>query len=279
MAFRTLQFQGCRLGYRIEGQGEPLVMIQGVAAFGLARVNPQLAILKQQYSCLSFDNRGCGESQPASSSLTIDQMAQDTLALMKAAGWTSAHIVGHSLGGMVALRMATIARHQVRSLSLLCSFARPTRITPQLVWIGLRMKLGTRQMRREAFLELAVADKQRQGNSEELLRQMSDVIGHDVADLPAVANQQISAIGREDFTPHLAELAGIPTLVVNGTNDPVAPPLAGRALAAGIPGARYVEIPGASHALPVLQARECADLVLEHLAAAERRHKPSINAP
>jgi pimeloyl-ACP methyl ester carboxylesterase len=65
----------------------------------------------------------------------------------------------------------------------------------------------------------------------------------------------------------LGELAGIPTLVISGDRDIIARPSSGRAIAAGIPGARYIEIAGASHAFPILEPERCAALILEHLAA------------
>jgi pimeloyl-ACP methyl ester carboxylesterase len=54
--------------------------------------------------------------------------------------------------------------------------------------------------------------------------------------------------------------------VINGSKDMIARPALGRALAAGIPGARYVEIPEAGHSLPIIDPDRCANLVLEHLA-------------
>src|SRR5262249_30932681 len=56
---QTLDFQGCPLAYRIAGSGPPLVMIQGVGAYGTAP-NPQVEILEPHYTCMTFDNRGIG---------------------------------------------------------------------------------------------------------------------------------------------------------------------------------------------------------------------------
>ena len=66
-------------------------------------------------------------------------------------------------------------------------------------------------------------------------------------------------------------MSGIPTLVISSEFDLIAPPSSGKAIAAGIPGARYVEIENASHAFPILQPERCAALIEEHLAAAERK--------
>jgi pimeloyl-ACP methyl ester carboxylesterase len=267
----TFEFQGCRLAYRIQGTGPPLIMIQGVGAYGTAW-NPQIEILEKHYTCLTFDNRGIGASQPPATHLSVGQMAADTLALMDHVGWPSAHLVGHSLGGLIALEIALNSRPRILSLALLCSFARGadgTRLTPSLLWITLRMRFAPRRLRRKAFMELVVPPGETKVPASEVAERLSRVFGHDIADLPAISRQQLEAMKHHDVTPRLPELSGIPTLVISGDKDLIARPASGRAIAAGIPGARYIEIPGASHAFPVLEAERCAALLLEHLAVAE----------
>lgn len=242
-------------------------MIQGVGALGTAE-NPQIQMLSRQYTCLTFDNRGIGGSQPAGREITVDQMAADALALMDAVGWKSAHVVGHSLGGLTSMQLALSAKERVRTLTLLCAFARgadAVKITTELVFILLRIKLGPRRMRQQAFLELVLAPEERKGDLKAVAKRIAGVLGHDVADIPPVATQQIAAMRSKDLTKKLQELAGIPTLVINGAKDPLGRPESGRTLAGGIPGARYVEFPGTSHALPILKDVQCANLILEHL--------------
>jgi pimeloyl-ACP methyl ester carboxylesterase len=274
---QTFEFDGCRFAYGVDGQGPPLVMIQGVGAHGTA-YNPQVEILKAHYTCLTFDNRGIGASQPAARKLTVNQMARDSLALMDHLGWGSAHIVGHSLGGLISLELALMARSRVRSLTLLNTFANGadgTRMTLRVLWISLRLRFAPRQMRRNAFMELVVAPGDARGNHKAKVKGLAErlalVFGHDIADLPPISNQQLSALGAHDVTTRLAELSGIPTLVISGEKDLIARPSSGRAIASGIPGARYLEIAGASHAFPVLEVERCAALIMEHLAAAETR--------
>lgn len=263
----------------MDGVGPPLVMIQGVGAHGTAP-NPQVEILKQHYTCLSFDNRGIGASQPMGVHLSVEQMAADTLALMDRAGWRSAHIVGHSLGGLISLQLGLMAKSRVRSLSLLCAFARgadATRMTPSLLWIMLRMRLAPRRFRRNAFMELVLPSGQPSRSPELLAERFSRVFGHDIGDQSPVYDQQVAAMREHDVTSRLKELSGIPTLVVSGEKDPIARPASGRAIAAGIAGARYIEIPGASHAFPILEAGRCGALLLEHLGEAERTALRSAN--
>jgi pimeloyl-ACP methyl ester carboxylesterase len=92
--------------------------------------------------------------------------------------------------------------------------------------------------------------------------------------------QQLSAMRRADATPFLHELAGIPTLVVSATHDRIAPPEAGRALAAGLPGSRYIEIPEGAHAVTIHLADPINSLLLEHLQHAEiLRRTPATPTP
>jgi pimeloyl-ACP methyl ester carboxylesterase len=272
---QSFEFEGCKFAYRVEGAGPPLIMIQGVGAHGVA-YNPQVEILKSQYTCVTFDNRGIGASQPVGKELTVKQMARDSLALLDHLGWTSAHVVGHSLGGLISLELALLAKPRVRSLTLLNTFANGAdarRFNLRIIWIGLRLRFGTRKIRRKAFLELVMAqgEEKAAADAEAITELMGRVFGHDIADLPAISDTQLAAMGAHDVTTRLGELSGIPTLVISSEFDLIAPPSSGRAIAAGIPGARYVEIENASHAFPILQAERCAALIEEHLAAAERK--------
>ena len=72
---------------------------------------PQVEDLAGSYTCLTFDNRGMGASMPAGEGpLTLERMVADALALADAAGWDRFHVVGHSMGGHIALGLALTAR-------------------------------------------------------------------------------------------------------------------------------------------------------------------------
>ncbi len=259
---------GTQLSCYTVGAGEPVVMIHGmgVGADGWA---PQVHALGERYECLCFDNRGFGESQPRGVSLSVEQMADDVTALMDARGWQSAHLVGHSLGGLIALQFALTYRARVRSLALLCTFASgkiPTRLNAQIAWIGIRTRVGTRRMRRNAFLELVMPHRLlAESDSTQLADRIGTLFNHDLAESPPIVMQQFSATRRTDVTPRLPELAGLPTLVLSASEDMIAPPGAGEAIASGIPGARYVEISDASHGVTIQRVDEVNSLLLEHL--------------
>lgn len=267
---KRLDHRGCRLAYDVQGQGPPVLLIQGVGVHGDGW-RPQVEALSDRYTCLSFDNRGMGESQPAGAPVTVEQMAEDAVALLDAEGWGSAHVIGHSLGGLVALELALSVRQRVRSLALLCTFASGRDAappTPRMIWIGLRTRVGTRRMRRRAFLQLVMSPGTTEANPDELAERLVPLFGHDLADQPPIVNRQLAAMRAYNAASRLGELAGLPSLVVNAVHDPIAPPRAGRVLA-GIPGSRYVELADASHGVPIQYPDRINALLLDHLSAVE----------
>jgi pimeloyl-ACP methyl ester carboxylesterase len=266
-----LVHRGCNLAYDVRGTGPPVLLIQGAGVHG-SGWRPQVDGLQDRYRCLSFDNRGIGRSQPLGSRLTIEQMADDALALMDAQGWASAHVVGHSMGGPIALQLALTARTRVQSLSLLCAFGRGCDVTSPsawMIWMGLRTRCGPRRMRRLAFLEMVMPPPiLARADRDALAATLAAVFGHDLADQPPVVMKQLSAMRSFDALPRLHELAGIPALVVSARWDRIARPALGRALAQAIPGARYLEIDDAAHGVTIQCDRKINDLLATHFAEA-----------
>jgi pimeloyl-ACP methyl ester carboxylesterase len=269
---RSIEYEGCRLAYHVEGSGPPVIFIQGVGVHGRGWA-PQIAGLRSRFACLCFDNRGMGQSQPPARPISVEQMAADALALMGREQWESAHLVGHSLGGPIAMQMALDHSARVRSLSLLCTVARgadATRLSWRLLTIGLRSRIGPRAARRRAFLDLVMPPGSvTQSGAAQAASELAELFGHDLADQAEIAMPQLRALRRFDATTRLAQLAAIPTLVVSATHDPIAPARFGRALAAAVPGARFVEIEDASHGLPIQRAARVNALLLDHFETVE----------
>jgi 3-oxoadipate enol-lactonase len=245
------------LYYELAGPGPPLLLIQGVGCIG-ETWRPQVSVLSNAWQTMIFDNRGIGRSLPCTGHITIQAMAADALALMDAAGWESAHVAGHSMGGLIAQQLALDAPHRIRSLSLQCTFSRgpeAARITPWVLWMNLRIRLGTRRARRRAFLEMvmppgAVSD----ANADALAAEMSALIGRDLSEQPPILMKQVMAMKRHDVSAKLSALASIPTMVLCAEHDTIARPEFGRRLASLILGASFELLPGASHAVTVHQA-------------------------
>src|SRR3954453_14156250 len=267
----TILFRGCPLSYDLEGTGEPVVFIQGVGVSG-SGWRYQVEGLAKDYRCLTFDNRGLGRSRPNAEAITVEQMARDTLAIMDAAGIDQAHLVGHSLGGLIALQLALTARKRVKTLSALCTSGRgsdASRLSPALVWLGLRSRIGTRGMRRSAFLRIVMPRQYLATvDNNKLSEELALLFGHDLADTPAVVQGQLGALRRSHPGARLSELKGIPALVVSASQDPIFPPECGRALAESLEGATFVEISDASHGVIIQRPAEINKLLIEHFASA-----------
>lgn len=252
------QRQDTSIYYELSGQGAPIVWIQGVGVIGNCW-EPQVAALPK-YSSLVFDNRGIGKSIPYASPISIESMAEDTAALLNEVGWSKAHVVGHSMGGLIAQELALRYPDRVRSLSLLCTFSEGSeaaRITPWVLWMSMRTYIGTPSMRRRAFLEMIFSDDYlRQNNAVELAARLEPLMGRDLAKPQALQMKQLMAMSRYNRAKELVKIQSIPTLVLSAENDLIAKPTYGKRLAAAIPGAVYHEIPNASHAVTIERASE-----------------------
>ena len=269
---RRLELPSAILSYRRTGSGPVVLFIQGAGLVGEGW-RPQVDGLRDRYTAISFDNRGIGGSEIRSGKLTIEAMALDALAIMDAEGIDRFHVASHSMGGLIAQEVALIAPGRVKSLALLCTFARgkqAARLTLAIIVIGLRTRIGTRAMRRNAFLGLVMPPAVLAGRDRtQLAEELAPLFGHDIADQPPIILKQLATMAKYDASARLGQLAAIPTLVASAELDRIALPAFGRELAAAIPGARFVELPGAGHGVPIHAASEVNDLLARHFAAVE----------
>jgi pimeloyl-ACP methyl ester carboxylesterase len=269
---KRVNHRGCHLTYRVHGDGPPVLLIQGVGLHGDGW-RPQVEALHSRYRCVTFDNRGMGASQPQGCAITVPQMAEDALTLLDAEGCCTAHVVGHSLGGLVAVHLALTSPRRVRSLSLLCTFARgrdATRLSAAMLWTGVRTRVGTRAQRRRAFLELVMTPRDlAKADAERAATELAPLFGHDLADHPPIEMAQLRALRAYDASERLAQLASLPTLVISAEHDRIAPPRLGQALAGAIPGARYHQIADAAHGMTIHRADEVNALLMAHFRAAD----------
>jgi pimeloyl-ACP methyl ester carboxylesterase len=249
-------------------------LVQGVGIVGEGW-RPQVEALKDAYTLVSFDNRGIGASElAAGGAISVEAMAEDALAVMDAEAFDRFHLVGHSLGGVIAQEIALRAPHRVKSLALVCTFARGrqgARLTFDILLAGLRTRIGTARMRRRAFLELVMppAHLAALRDVDAYAEELRPLFGRDLADQPAVAMKQLRAMARHDA---LARLAGItiPTLVVSASGDRIALPRYGAELARTIPGARFVELQEAGHGVTIHRPLVVNDLLRQHFDQNDR---------
>jgi pimeloyl-ACP methyl ester carboxylesterase len=268
----SLERDGARIAYASDGSGDAVLLCQGAGVAG-SGWKPQVEALRDRWRCVTFDNRGFGGSTSGPRRADVEDLAGDALAVLDALGIERAHVVGHSMGGLVAQAIALAAQSRVRTLSLLCTFDRGGRASlpsVSVMWTGLWARIGSAGARRRTFLELVVPPAELAAADRDVLAaELGALFGRDLAEQPPGIYDQIRAMSRFDRRTELATLGSIPTLVVSGELDRIATPAAGRALAALIPGARYEELAGAGHALTVHgpNVERVNQLLRAHLAA------------
>lgn len=114
---------GTELHYVHSGEGEPLLLIQGMSATHMAWGRPFLSLLEPGFECIAFDNRGMGLSGPAEMPFTIADLAADTAALLDALELERVHVLGISMGGAIAQELALAHPGRIRTLSLGATWA------------------------------------------------------------------------------------------------------------------------------------------------------------
>jgi 3-oxoadipate enol-lactonase len=226
------------------------------------RLLPHLA---RRHRVIVLDNRGTGDSAPAHRPLSMGEMAGDVVAVLDAAGVGEAHVMGASMGGMIAQHVALDHRDRVVSLILACTTPGGSQGLPNgrlLAASMLRPLIGPRRtgpIVAPALYSQHTRDDARDRMIEDFRHRLTDRVGG------LTAWMQMAAIAGHDTRARLGELDGLPTLVVHGEEDVLVPIERGRELARLIPGARLVEIPQAGHLLTTDAEDEVVAALLEHL--------------
>jgi pimeloyl-ACP methyl ester carboxylesterase len=254
--------------------GVPLLLISGTGVQMLIWPDEFCTALADcGFQLARFDNRDTGLSThltaqaapgwlkvllyPASAPYRLDDMAGDAVAVLDALGWPSAHIVGTSLGGMIAQVLAIRHPARVRTLTSIMSTpsARIGTMSTIAVMRVLAQLAGHPATSPEQAADQAVTLKRAIGSpgyplDEALVR---DIAGRSFARDPgtddADLRQRAAVVASGDRRRALAGLR-LPTLVIHGQQDPMIRPRAGRATAAAIPGAKLASYPGMGHDLP-----------------------------
>jgi pimeloyl-ACP methyl ester carboxylesterase len=248
------------IAYRTASQGErPLLLIQGGSAPMEAWPDGFCAELARRgFRLALFDNRDSGRSSRATRAYTLADMAADAWAVLDALAWPAAHLVGVSLGGMIAQVMAVHQQHRVLSLTSLSSAPSPSmwwnRRTPRLVHgmlaVGLRVRGRGPQAEAERLVGMMrIIGSTGYPHDEDWLSEMAIRTYEHRTDAAAARRQRAASRATGDRRAELSRIR-VPSLVLTGQADPVQPIRAGRATAAAIPGARFVSYPGMGHDLP-----------------------------
>jgi 3-oxoadipate enol-lactonase len=256
------------LNYERAGEGEPLLLIQGMSGTHLSWGEPFLAPLRESFDVVIFDNRGIGLSAPIDGPFTIAEMAEDTLGLLDELGIESAHVVGISMGGMIAQELALARPERLRSLTLGCTYCGGpgSQLMPeesvQKLLAG--MSSGDREKAIRASYEVNLSPAFR---ADEARYDAFHRMATEVPVAKRTIELQAQAIFGHDTSARLGEISA-PTLIVHGTDDAVLPYPNGQLISSLMPHAGFETLEEVGHMFWWEQPDRSAELVREHALAA-----------
>jgi len=242
-----------------QGDGSPLLLIQGL---GYARWSwePIVPGLAARHRVVTFDNRGIGESDKPEGPYTAAQMAGDALQVLDEAGIERAHVLGASLGGMIAQELAVAAPARVDKLVLCCTTpGGPT--TVPMPEVTMRLFAEAPSLAPEVALRRFVENALGEDPPVELV---DELFARRVANPPDPAGWQAQAAAGMTFAGVEGEITA-PTLILGGTADNVVDHRNAEVLAARIPGARVELLEGAGHLFFWEQPDESVRIINEFL--------------
>ena len=288
-----IQANGIELAYDVQGKpdGEPLLLIAGL---GLQLISwPEAfcaALVSQGFRVIRFDNRDSGLSSkmdqfgkpnlplaffkslfqmPLFSGYTVVDMAHDAVGLLDALGIEKAHVVGASMGGIIAQIIAARHAQRTRTLtSIMSTTGRPGLPGPTLAVSNVLFSrpddTGDVNSVIDHFVRLfrAIGSPAYPTPDALLRKRVAASVRRNVC-VSGTTRQMLAVASSGDRTAQLRTIAA-PTLVIHGTDDPLVPVAAGRDTARAIPGAVLHEVEGMGHDFPPALEQMLAMLIAAH---------------
>jgi len=272
---------GITLEYEVHGDGDPLLPVMGLGGQLVAWPATFVAgLVDRGFKVITFDNRDIGLSTKidaapptktqsamfsisrrfAKSAYLLSDMAKDAVGLLDALNIERAHVVGMSMGGMIAQTMAIEHPSRVRSLTSIMSTTGNPRVGRPKTSVLLRAGKLTRGSK-ETFPERQAALFKLFSGSlyDELeIREVAKLSVERNFTPDGTARQMAAIMASPDRTPLLKKL-NVPTLVVHGLEDGLVQPSGGYATTKAIPGARLLAFPDMGHNLPQARIPEILD--------------------
>ena len=272
---------GITLEYEVHGEGDPLLLVMGLGGQLVAWPSSFIAgLVDRGFKVITFDNRDIGLSTKvdaapptklqsamfsisrrfAKSAYLLSDMAKDAVGLLDALNIERAHVVGMSMGGMIAQTMAIEHPSRVRSLTSIMSTTGNPRVGRPKTSVDVRaLKLTGGSKETFADRQAALFKLFSGSLYDELeIREVAKLSLERDFTPDGTARQMAAIMASPDRTPQLKKL-NVPTLVVHGLEDGLVQPSGGYATTKAIPGARLLAFPDMGHNLPQARIPEILD--------------------
>ncbi|HEY1330171.1 MAG TPA: 3-oxoadipate enol-lactonase [Actinomycetota bacterium] len=255
--------------HRVDGpDGAPPLLLSNSLGSALAMWEPQADALSDRSRVIRYDHRGHGDSPVSPGPYGIEDLGADALALLDRLGVSDAHVCGLSLGGLVAMWIATRAPERVRTVTLCCTTAWFGPPDPWLERAAIVRAAGT-----DAVADTVVGrwfTPAFAAGHPDVIARMRAMIANTPSE--GYANC-CGVVAGTDLRPDLGSIRA-PTLVIAGAQDPAVTPAVAADLAAAIPGARLEVIDPAAHLANVERPDVVTGLILEQLNRATPEEEP-----
>jgi 3-oxoadipate enol-lactonase len=263
--------QGVKIFWDEQGLGDPLLLIMGLSYPSQMwhRSRPALAA---QYRTIAFDNRGVGRSDVPPGPYSMATMASDAAAVLDAAAVPRAHVLGVSMGGMIAQEFALQYPQRVRSLVLGCTASggpEAVRAEPQA-----SQTLTRRGLTPEEATEAIIPFIYDPATPRYLIDEDMKIRLEWYPTAEGYMAQLMAILAWEAYS-RLSQITA-PTLVIHGENDRLVPAGNGKLIAARIPNAKLVLLPSASHIFATDQPVATHHAILDFLSSQSNQKQPAL---
>ena len=241
-------------------------MIQGLSENIHTWDRPVIDELSKHFKTIIFDNRGVGRSDKLDGDLSVELMAADVLGLMNILNIKQAHILGHSLGGMIAQELALSNPERIKKL-VLCSTscggskAEPPSVETQSL-LGRLAKKGHTKLLVKKAMPHTFSKKFIDENPRFIEKKINDFLI--IPTEPTTFQAQMTAWMRYNSSRKLKNLE-IPTLIMQGIQDMMVPPSNSELLAEKLPNAEVVYFDSAAHMIHLEEPDKFYDVLLKFL--------------
>jgi pimeloyl-ACP methyl ester carboxylesterase len=243
-----LQVNDIEMYYEIHGEGEPLVLIEGLASDHNAWM-PLVEELKEQFQCLVFDNRGMGQTDCPEIEYTSRMYADDTMRLMEATSFQQAHIVGLSMGASIAQELYLAYPGIVLSMMLVSGWARADNFFKELInhWIYLAENDDPIALWTDVLL-WSFSPSMFNERPDDIQELKDDVMHAEIS--PGAFVRQARSLITHDAFDRLRDV-NVPTLILVGEEDILTPFRLAHELHMAIPNSRIKVLEEQAHAFPL----------------------------
>jgi pimeloyl-ACP methyl ester carboxylesterase len=266
----TVRANGQQLYYEVHGDGPPLVLLMGIGYDSSLWSLAQVPALSTQFQVVLMDNRDAGRSSKADHPYRIADMADDVAGLLDALGVQRSHLLGLSMGGLIAQEFALRHADRLDRLVLTGTGAAPARsaVDPIQIWSWVKTNDPTGEVfGGQQFVSLFSTAFLRNSDA---VRDTAEMLASNPYPMGAEAYaRQAKAYLQFDSLDRLGTISA-PTLVIVGEQDLLTPPWIAREVADAIPGSQFEVIrgDGSSHVVPIERPDDFNRLVSDFLAGA-----------